>query len=271
MEDRLRVATLNIYGRQGNWPERRNVLQQGFHDLRPDLMAFQEVVKTDDWDQIADFLGDDYHVVHQTIGKTDELGVAIASRWPIMSVQELDLNVTPRTADFPCTTLVARIEVPGRIGELLFVNHFPNWQLDFEHERELQAVIAARFIENELAESPMHVIIAGDLDADPNAASIRFFTGHQSLGGMSVCYRDAWTSHHQGEPGATFTTDNALMANANWDWPFGRIDHILVRCGLHGGPTLMIEACERIFDQPVDGIWGSDHFGVMADLTVPPA
>ncbi len=24
------------------------------------------------------------------------------------------------------------------------------------------------------------------------------------------------------------------------DWPFRRIDHILVRCGLHGGPTLEI-------------------------------
>ena len=47
-----------------------------------------------------------------------------------------------------------------------------------------------------------------------------------------------------------------------------RIDHIMVRCR-HHGPTLDVVACERIFDQPVDGVWASDHFGVVADLEVP--
>jgi len=43
----------------------------------------------------------------------------------------------------------------------------------------------------------------------------------------------------------------------------------MVRCRGHG-PSLDIAACERIFDQPVDGVWATDHFGVVADLTVPP-
>jgi len=25
----------------------------------------------------------------------------------------------------------------------------------------------------------------------------------------------------------------------------------------------------RIFDEPVDGVWASDHFGVVADLALP--
>jgi hypothetical protein len=36
------------------------------------------------------------------------------------------------------------------------------------------------------------------------------------------------------------------------------------------GPSLDITACARIFDQPVSGVWGSDHFGVVADLAPPP-
>jgi hypothetical protein len=32
---------------------------------------------------------------------------------------------------------------------------------------------------------------------------------------------------------------------------------------------LEITACERIFDQPVDGVWASDHYGVYADLELP--
>ena len=33
-------------------------------------------------------------------------------------------------------------------------------------------------------------------------------------------------------------------------------------------PTFDITACERTFDEPRDGVWGSDHFGVGADLAV---
>jgi hypothetical protein len=70
------------------------------------------------------------------------------------------------------------------IGPLLFVNHLPNWQLIFEHERELQTVIAARTID-EICErrDGLHVVLAGDLDATPDAASVRFLRGRQSLGG----------------------------------------------------------------------------------------
>jgi endonuclease/exonuclease/phosphatase family metal-dependent hydrolase len=57
-----------------------------------------------------------------------------------------------------------------------------------------------------------------------------------------------------------------LVANA--DWPFRRIDHIFVRCG-PAGPTLAITDCARVFDQPVAGLWASDHFGLLADLEVP--
>jgi endonuclease/exonuclease/phosphatase family metal-dependent hydrolase len=115
----------------------------------------------------------------------------------------------------------------------------------------------------------LHVVLAGDLDATPDAASVRFWRGRQSLEGMSVCYRDAWGSTHPDEPGNTFTADNPLVTAENWDWELElgrRIDHVFVRCTDHG-PTLDVRDCERIFDEPVDGVWGSDHFGVVADLS----
>ncbi|GCE46136.1 hypothetical protein EI42_01149 [Thermosporothrix hazakensis] len=86
---------------------------------------------------------------------------------------------------------------------------------------------------------------------------------------MSICYRDAWNSIHPHEEGHTFTPDNSLMAQANWVWPFRRLDSIFVRCGEHGGPTLKITDCQRVFDQPEGDIWASDHFGLIADLTNP--
>ncbi|HZR40511.1 MAG TPA: endonuclease/exonuclease/phosphatase family protein [Ktedonobacteraceae bacterium] len=265
----IRILTLNLWGRNGAWDDRRSVLSEGFRALQPDLVALQEAIKTDEYDQVIDLLGPDWHVAHQKGRDPEGMGISIASRWPLREVRELDLHVTPRTGDFPCGTLVAEIFAPDPIGPLLFVNHFPNWQLDFEYERELQAVVAAQVIEERAHQSGLHVVLVGDLDAEPDAASIRFWSGRQSLGGMSVCYRDAWESAHPHEAGHTFTPDNPLMAMANWDWPFRRIDYLFVRCGEHGGPTLKISSCQRVFDEPIGGVWASDHFGLVADLTTP--
>lgn len=103
-------------------------------------------------------------------------------------------------------------------------------------------------------------VLAGDLDADPDSTSIRFWTGRHPLHGLSVCYRDAWEATHPGRPGHTYTPDNQLMVDE--DWPFGRVDDVLVRCAEHGGPALRIRDCRMIGHDPP----ASDHHGVLTDL-----
>lgn len=263
----MRVLTLNLWGCHGDWARRRSVLIDGVRELAPDLVAFQECVYGEGYDQAADLLGPGYHLAHQEEREPDGSGVTIGARWPLGQIREAELtDVSPRAGAFAVTTLVASVQVPGPIGRVWFVNHFPSRQLALEYERERQALIAARFVEDLLEEHPGHVVMAGDMDADPDAASIRFLTGRQSLDGMSVCYRDAWESVHPGEPGHTHTPENPLMADAGW--PFRRIDHIMVRCG-ERGPTLTIRDCTRVFDRPVDGVQAGDHYGVMADLDRP--
>jgi endonuclease/exonuclease/phosphatase family metal-dependent hydrolase len=263
----LRVVTFNLWGRRGDWEARREVIAEGLRRLEPDLVAFIEAIVTDEYDQVVEVLGPDYHVAHQEEREPDGQGASIASRWPLEDVTEVNLNVTPRTHDFACTTLMAEVPAPDPIGPLLFVDHVPNWQLDYERERELQAVTAAQAVEDRVSGRDIHVVFAGDFTADPDAASLRFLTGRQSLEGASVCYRDAWEAVHPGDRGETFTSRNPLLAD--WDWPFLRLDYVLVRCGEHGGPTLQVRDCRRIFDEPVDGVWASDHFGVVADLGLP--
>jgi endonuclease/exonuclease/phosphatase family metal-dependent hydrolase len=263
----LRVLTLNLWGIRGDWEARRSVLVPGLRELEPDLVAFVEAIRTDEYDQVVDLLGPGFHLAHQHAREPDGQGVSIASRWPLGDVHEVDLNVTQGTADFACTTLVAEIQAPRPFAPLVFANHLPNWQLQFERERELQAVTAARFLEELVGDLDVHVVLAGDLSSDPDAANVRFITGRQSLEGTSVCYRDAWEAIHPDDRGETSKTDNPLVAD--WDWPFKRLDYVFVRCGEHGGPTLEITGCERVFDKPVGGVWASDHFGVWADLRVP--
>jgi endonuclease/exonuclease/phosphatase family metal-dependent hydrolase len=262
----LRVLTHNLWGCRGEWDARREVLISGLRELRPDLIAFQEAVVTPAYDQVRDLLGADLHVVHQQRHEPDGQGISIASRWPIRAVHELDLQVTPRTADFACAAVMTEIDAPEPYGPLVFVNHLPNWQLSFERERELQAVITARAIEDLVGQQDRHVVLVGDFDADPRASSVRFWAGRQSLQDLSVCYRDAWESVHGAAAGHTFSPGNPLVRDQ--DWPFRRIDYIFVRCGLHGGPTLAISNCRRVFNEPLRSVWASDHFGVMADLAV---
>jgi endonuclease/exonuclease/phosphatase family metal-dependent hydrolase len=259
----VRVLTLNLWGRRGEWEQRRGAIKAGIDALEPDLVAFQEAIVLDDYDQARDLLGGAFHIAHQTGREADGQGISVGTRWPPTRIHEVDLNVTGRTADFACGAVVVEVETPE--GPTVFANHLPSWQLDFERERELQALELARFLDR--FDPQLHVIVTGDFDADPAAASVRFWTGRQSLDGTSVCYRDAWESRHGAAAGPTFTPDNPLVVD--WDWPFRRIDYMLVRSGEHGGPTLRVDACERIFDTPVGGVWASDHFGVVADLELP--
>jgi endonuclease/exonuclease/phosphatase family metal-dependent hydrolase len=260
----FRVATLNIWGPGADWPSRRERLRAGLAALSADVVTLQEVLVTADYDQARDIIADDYLLVHQAEREVDGSGVTTMSRWPIGHTFEVDLNVTERTIGFACTSLVTEILAPEPLGRLWVVNHLPDWQPDHEHERELQAVRTAASIEGRLRSTPGHVVVAGDFDAEPSSASLRFWTGRQSLGGMSTCYRSAWESAGRG-PAATFVPDNPY--SADWDWPYRQIDHILVRCGMHGGPTLVISRCVRIFDEP--GETASDHYGLCADLRLP--
>jgi endonuclease/exonuclease/phosphatase family metal-dependent hydrolase len=230
----VRVATQNVWRFHGDWPARRAVLREGLRELRPDVVGFQEAIVTDDYDQPRDLLGSGFHFAYQRLREPDGSCVSIASRWPIADVRELDGRSSPRARRHPfnCGTLAAEIDAPAPLGRLLFVNHIPSWQQDFEFERETQTVAAAQLVEEMLDSRPAHVIVAGDLDAEPESASIRFLSGLQSLHGTSVRYRDAWASTHPGEPGHTFSPQNPLVTTGEtgaYALELGRrIDYILV-------------------------------------------
>ncbi|MFG1945526.1 endonuclease/exonuclease/phosphatase family protein [Nonomuraea sp. NPDC048826] len=261
----MRVLTMNLWARHGDWPARRDVLASGLRELRPDLVAFQESVVHEGYDQVADLLGDGYHVVHQSHGEPDGTRASIASRWPLGAARQARMPVTRRVDLTEFAAWVGVVEVRGPVP-LIFMNHKPSFRLGHERERELQAVASARLAERMLAGRDLPVVVAGDFDATPDSAGLRFWRGLQSLEGMSVCYRDAWEWAHPDADGHTFSPVNPLVTEGNWPRETGRrIDYVLVRCG-PTGPPLGLEACFRVFDRPVGGVWASDHFGVVADL-----
>ena len=140
---------------------------------------------------------------------------------------------------------------------------------DWPRRRELAVVVAHRLREL-AAEADIPTVLAGDLDAEPDAASVRFLLGRQSLEGESTAFVRAWDVVHPGEPCWTLDPASDLVARTMPGWPYREIDHILVRCRRDGLASLLVESCARVHDRPRDGVWASDHYGLVADLVVPP-
>ncbi|TCO42508.1 endonuclease/exonuclease/phosphatase family metal-dependent hydrolase [Kribbella antiqua] len=256
----MRLATLNVWGTRGDWDARLPVFQKGFQLLEADVLTLQETILTDDVDQVTAMLGPRYHLAHSSEREYDGQGITTASRWPIGQVLELDLNVSERTGDFACTALVTEILAP--FGRIWVANHFPDYQVDHERERCLQTALVARQLEELVATFPGHAVVAGDLDAEESADSLRFWTGRHVIDDLSVCYRNAWEATHRDERLETYVPENPHFVDG--EWPFRGIDHVLVRCGDHGRPTLPILTCTRIFDQP--DATPSDHYGLLVEL-----
>lgn len=268
----MRLLTMNVFARHGDWRARRPVLAAGMRDLAPDVAALQETVVTRDTDQARELFPDHPHVLHQAGRSSDGVGASIVSRWPLEVLAEVDLNLPSGgvpTSWIGSLTVVV-VAAPAPIGPVVLAHHKPTWESDAEVVREQQALRAVLAIDAVLGDDERPVVLLGDLDAEPDAASLRFLTGLASLEGRSTRFQDAWAAVHGDAPGHTFTPRNPLVDDAWRPRPGRRIDHVLVRCGPKGAP-LLIDDCQLAFDEPVDGVWASDHVGVVVDVSVRPS
>ncbi|MFC5267411.1 endonuclease/exonuclease/phosphatase family protein [Kribbella qitaiheensis] len=148
------------------------------------------------------------------------------------------------------TGLAAAVEIPGR-GEQLFVVPTTPWRPEHEAAREKQARDITDLDARHRTALP--TIVAGGFDAGPSSPSIRYLTRY---------FDDAWAVAGNG-PGYTWTVDNPVAAE-ELARLLGdpdrrrRIDYILTRCA--------VRSVELVGDDPVEGVWLSDHFGVLAEL-----
>jgi endonuclease/exonuclease/phosphatase family metal-dependent hydrolase len=264
----IRVLTFNLLSsNHAEWEHRREVARSQLRECRPDVVALQETMAGKGHEQTIDLLGPGYHVVEHSARAAGRVSALLTSRWPFGVTREVDLQVPPRVPS--AVAVVAEVELPAPFGLTLFVHHGATYQFGYARERELQAVACARFVEDQVAGRDSHVVLLGDFNDTPDSSSLRFWTGRQSLEGLSVAYQDAWEAVHPSDAGHTFSPDNPLVAAGEMPLELGRrIDYIMVRSGTHG-PTLEIADCRQVCDRPVEGIWASDHYGVLADLRVP--
>lgn len=275
----LRVLTLNVLNRDGPYADRRRMLREGLRRLAPDVIAFQEAWRDDHYDQASDLLdGWGYHIIHQSEFRTAaraNMGNAIASRWPLQRLPLLSLQVNRRSRHPLYAALPARVLAPEPAGPFLFVNCKPSWELHCERERELQAARIAGLVERHADYSAFPTILAGDFDATPDSAGIRFLSGLQSLNGKSAHYRDAWLCGGDGTAGHTWTYRNGLAREIirrviHQPRHARRIDYIFLGSPHEYRRSASVRACRVVLTRPRNGVWASDHYGVYAEIEALP-
>jgi endonuclease/exonuclease/phosphatase family metal-dependent hydrolase len=243
---------------------RQEQLRAQVRALDPDLVCLQEVVVSDDYDQLGFLLGGTgLHTVHDTAGLAGATwGTAIATRWAPTHIETVRL-----THSEPGPTMIAAV-VPLPIGvEMLFLGVKPAYKFTDEAARCRQALEITALEERLREQAP--TVIAGDFDAQPDNECMRYYMGRAPLDGRSVHFRDAWELAGDGGPGHTWTTGNPWVeqvTSTGWiQAPHQRrIDYILLGSPEHHAAVLSkISFCRVVLNlAPIP----SDHYGVLAEI-----
>jgi endonuclease/exonuclease/phosphatase family metal-dependent hydrolase len=257
---------MNIWARSGPYGMREPLLRQGIVLLAADLVALQEVdVGPGEGNQAEQLLGSlGYEVAYERrVGaEVADPGIAVASRRPIIDRRFIEL---------PHGGAALAVRIGSGHGPFWFccAVPMPGWP-GREGQREDEAVALDEALVELAAGDELPPVLAGDFDATPDSASIRFLTGLQSLQGRSTVWYDAWAVAGDGSPGHTWTSDNpyvAPFAAAVFAQPVHhrRIDYVFVGSPLRWRPRVAIRSCQVVLTGEPQAA-PSDHYGVLADL-----
>lgn len=259
----LRVLTLNIWNLSGHWRSRRGAIVAVLRRWEPDVVCLQEVVANERGNQ-AEWLASELgawsvaYAGEPLAAGAAQFGNAVLSRWPIETSSSTQL---PYVAD---EREVQRVVVHARTGGVdVFSTHLA-WQLHDAalRERQVQALVRFVFDRTDPA-APIGPVTAGDFNAEPDSDAVRYLSGLASLDGASTYLQDAWRLAGDGGPGITWSNRNPHAALDQE--PDRRVDYVF--SGFHGPSSggRPVE-CRVVADEAVDGVWPSDHFGVLAVL-----
>jgi endonuclease/exonuclease/phosphatase family metal-dependent hydrolase len=265
----MRVLTWNLWWRFGDWRRRREAIRSVLVEQAPDLCGLQEVWATED-ENLAGWLADELGM-HWAYGPTAhpqrwqqrigddsvQFGTAVLSRWPLSAVKVDELP-----ADQGRSVLGATVEAPyARIP--FFSAHLSSSAYSTAVRRaqveRIRDLVAARSADSHPP------ILTGDFNAEPDSDEMRALGGDLTppTTAPELILMDSWRFAPSGEAGHTWDRRNPHVAEA--PEPSMRIDYI--RVGLNYRLRVgRVRSVGLAGTEPVDGVWPSDHFAVVADL-----
>ena len=253
----LSVLSLNLWNDSEPFSERMAVVRRLIETRRPHLIGFQEIVRGDALDQFEVLVGGlDYETAFGpvvTFWKRDDLlfGNGIASAWPILDVKQ---TLLPRGDSTEQRGLLrASVEAPwGRVS--FSTTHLDNRS---PQNRALQVKTLVSHLATEALAHSYPPILVGDLNADRSAAE---------LSALLACTHDACDEVGPAEA-VTWSRSNPYTGGVGPEAE--RLDYILVGQSEAADRAGQALRSSIVFDRAEDGVWASDHLGLVAELEVP--
>jgi endonuclease/exonuclease/phosphatase family metal-dependent hydrolase len=270
MSSTIRVLSWNLWWRYGPWQQRRGAIAAALAEIAPDVCGVQEVWGNSAENmaaELADQLGMHWcwarnplsEYWEQRHGAGIAIGNAVLSRWPIVEQAEIPLptgdGVERRMA------LHARIDTPG--GALPFFTTHLTYQPGASAARVAQVRSLVPFVAKYGLDHPYPPVVTGDLNAEPASDEIRLLGGvltEPVVPGLALV--DGWRYAAPDDPGFTWDRRNPHLADSAI--PDSRIDYILT--GLPHEGRGRVRSIRLAGNTPIDGVWPSDHFAVVAEL-----
>ena len=271
----LRVVTLNIWGNHSPWAVRRRLIREELQRLDPDVVALQEVLRplgpgTSQADEISEGLP--YRVCFGKACAIEkpfpaEFGNAALIRAPLREQRVLRLPTPPEIETRSALDLLLSVKT-GLLP--LLVTHL-SWEPQLADSRAAQLEHIRQFVVAEMAALPGRVpphipilppLVVGDLNAPPDSPELGVLL-RPTDGGLS--FVDGFAQAGSG-PGATFSSANPFcpLRDPAIDQ---RIDYILL--GRAGSVERLTVTSSRLcFAEGQDGVFPSDHFGVLTELSL---
>jgi endonuclease/exonuclease/phosphatase family metal-dependent hydrolase len=244
----MKILTLNTWNVQGPWQQRWEIIFEALERIRPDIAAFQEVQKGDWAGEIQRRSGFEHMVFPEEPG-----GLMFLSRFPIQEWECLTLKTQSATEEYKRYALYARLDM-GAQSLSVFDTHL-SWRLPEGKTRERQVGELLDFIKRRTAKGL--VLAMGDFNAPPDTKEIR----KMMLEGGFI---DLFGVKHPGKPGLTWDNMNPFAAGSSEPLPNRRIDYIFMQ----GLSITKVAAVDVVLTKPKNGIFASDHFGVLAELNL---
>ena len=135
------------------------------------------------------------------------------------------------------------------------------WRPDLSHVRSRQLVEILQWAKD-LSDVFHPLVVCGDFNATPDSDELRAMVGLSPVHVPNMVFYDAVTMRATGDI-TTWASRNPFAEIGLY--PEKQLDHIFSHWPKAHGAGHPISAA-IIGDEPIDGVFGSDHFGVTAEL-----
>ncbi len=266
----VKIVSYNLHCQVEQPQTRMKEIAKLLAQLQPDIVALQEVCKaqtsgsTNTAEQLRVLLQQQsvtgykafFSTTHTAThdGQSFQEGLGLLSRLPTLEQGETELPPQGQrpTGAFPRKVLWVRAASP--VGILSFAST----HLSFRREHEAWRVQQVEALKQWLSDSQRQAhltLVGGDFNASPDSTPVMaILTPNQPA--QTPGYLDAMKSL---DAGFTFPATNLSI----------RIDYLFLYQASNVSPQVKPLSGQRIFTKPVNGLYLSDHVGILATFESP--